>query len=181
MRAGKAYISSLGTTGLLIASSVLLLLVVGAFVAFDGWPTQAAAVPEDVAIGAAPRPDVARTRVTGHRAAARQRARIRARRAVARRTTSRGTVRHASGGRVLAALPAPSVGPRHLPSPPSAASAGPSREARPNHPASVAPLPLPLPLLGEPIVPAPGDGPPSNATLDDVVKRIGDPQPAGRR
>jgi uncharacterized membrane protein len=33
VNAGKAYISSLGTTGLLIASSVLLLVVVGAIFA----------------------------------------------------------------------------------------------------------------------------------------------------
>lgn len=51
MRAGKAYISSLGTTGLLVASSLLLLSVVGALVAFDRWPSQAAAEPETMAIG----------------------------------------------------------------------------------------------------------------------------------
>lgn len=39
MRATKAYIASLGTTGLLVASSIALLLVVSALVAFDGWPT----------------------------------------------------------------------------------------------------------------------------------------------
>ena len=50
MRAGKAYISSLGTTGVLIASSFLLLTVVGALVAFDRWPSQAVAEPETVAI-----------------------------------------------------------------------------------------------------------------------------------
>ena len=50
MRAGKAYISSLGTTGVLIASSLLLLTVVGALVAFDRWPSQAVATPETVAI-----------------------------------------------------------------------------------------------------------------------------------
>jgi len=38
VKAGKAYISSLGTTGLLIASSVLLLLVVGTLFAYDRWP-----------------------------------------------------------------------------------------------------------------------------------------------
>lgn len=47
MRAGKAYISSLGTTGLLVASSLLLLVVVGALVAFDRWPSQAAAQPPE--------------------------------------------------------------------------------------------------------------------------------------
>ena len=53
MRAGKAYISSLGTTGVLIASSLLLLTVVGALVAFDRWPTQADAEPHTVPVTAA--------------------------------------------------------------------------------------------------------------------------------
>ena len=38
MRATKAYIASLGTTGVLIASSLLLLALVSAIVAFRGWP-----------------------------------------------------------------------------------------------------------------------------------------------
>ena len=50
MRAGKAYISSLGTTGVLIASSLLLLAVVGAMLAFDRWPDNAAAETDVVAI-----------------------------------------------------------------------------------------------------------------------------------
>jgi hypothetical protein len=167
----------------LIASSVLLLLVVGAFVAFDSWPTQAAAVPEDVSIGAPPRAVVVRTRVTGHGTAARRHALIGARRARARRAALSAAAHHAAGGRVLAALPAPSVGPRHLPDPPHLATAAPPRDARPAHPASVAPLPLPLPLplLGQPIVPPASELPTGSATLDDVVKRIGDTKPAGAR
>src|SRR5439155_3718484 len=38
MRATRAYIASLGTTSLLVASSLLLLVVVSAIVAFNGWP-----------------------------------------------------------------------------------------------------------------------------------------------
>lgn len=38
MRATRAYLASLGTTGLLLASSLLILVVVGAIVAFDGFP-----------------------------------------------------------------------------------------------------------------------------------------------
>src|SRR3954451_18865194 len=38
MRATKAYIASLGTTGVLLAASVLMLAVVSAVVAFDRWP-----------------------------------------------------------------------------------------------------------------------------------------------
>ena len=39
MRATKAYIASLGTTGVLLASALSLLAIVGAIVAFNGWPT----------------------------------------------------------------------------------------------------------------------------------------------
>lgn len=38
MRADRAYIASLGTTGVLLASAVLLLAVVSTLVAFRGWP-----------------------------------------------------------------------------------------------------------------------------------------------
>src|SRR3954471_14171962 len=38
MRATRAYIASLGTTGVLVASSALLLVVVSALVAFHAWP-----------------------------------------------------------------------------------------------------------------------------------------------
>ncbi|MFN2616326.1 MAG: hypothetical protein ABR581_04285 [Thermoleophilaceae bacterium] len=38
MKASRAYIASLGTTGLLVGSSLLLLFVVSAIVAFRGWP-----------------------------------------------------------------------------------------------------------------------------------------------
>lgn len=38
MRATKAYIASLGTTGVLLAASLLMLAVVSAVVAFDKWP-----------------------------------------------------------------------------------------------------------------------------------------------
>ena len=37
LRATRAYIASLGTTGILLAASVAMLLVVSALVAFDGW------------------------------------------------------------------------------------------------------------------------------------------------
>jgi hypothetical protein len=38
MRARAAYISSLGTTAILVAAALLMLVVVGAIVAFKGWP-----------------------------------------------------------------------------------------------------------------------------------------------
>ncbi|HYH59498.1 MAG TPA: hypothetical protein VD790_09795 [Thermoleophilaceae bacterium] len=72
MRATRAYITSLGTTGLLLAFSASLLLVVGTLFAFDAWPGAsirdavdsvmvdedepafAVAGPEQVALDAAP-------------------------------------------------------------------------------------------------------------------------------
>src|SRR5829696_2914001 len=50
MSARKAYISSLGTTGLLIAAALAMLIVVGALVAFDRWPSQAIAEAESVPV-----------------------------------------------------------------------------------------------------------------------------------
>jgi hypothetical protein len=47
MRATKAYIASLGTTGLLLASAGSLLLVVGALFAFNGWPGGQVSDPVD--------------------------------------------------------------------------------------------------------------------------------------
>src|SRR5947209_8071534 len=38
LRATKAYIASLGTTGVLLAASLLMLAIVSAVVAFDRWP-----------------------------------------------------------------------------------------------------------------------------------------------
>ena len=73
MRATKAYIASLGTTGLLLAFSASLLMLVGTLFAFDAWPgggirdavesvlvddddgdTARVAGPEQVALDAAP-------------------------------------------------------------------------------------------------------------------------------
>jgi hypothetical protein len=46
MRADRAYIAGLGTTGVLVASALLLLVVVSTLVAFRGWPGTDAA--EDI-------------------------------------------------------------------------------------------------------------------------------------
>ena len=50
MSARRAYISSLGTTGLLVAAALSMLIVVGALVAFDRWPSHAVAEAEAVPI-----------------------------------------------------------------------------------------------------------------------------------
>jgi hypothetical protein len=52
MRARVAYISSLGTTAILVAAALLMLAVVGALVAFKGWPGSAnGAVVQQVPLG----------------------------------------------------------------------------------------------------------------------------------
>src|SRR3954463_14846281 len=52
MRARVAYISSLGTTAILVAAALLMLAVVGALVAFRGWPGSAnGAVVQPVPLG----------------------------------------------------------------------------------------------------------------------------------
>ena len=38
MRATRAYIAGIGTTGSLVAAAICTLIVVGAIVAFNGWP-----------------------------------------------------------------------------------------------------------------------------------------------
>src|SRR4051794_445355 len=80
MKATKAYIASLGTTGVLLAASILMLAVVSAVVAFDRWPdghvstrVQTLALSENAApirvtarpLGASARPIVARAAVGG--------------------------------------------------------------------------------------------------------------------
>jgi hypothetical protein len=52
MRARVAYISSLGTTAILVAAALLMLALVGALVAFRGWPGSAnGAVVQQVPLG----------------------------------------------------------------------------------------------------------------------------------
>jgi hypothetical protein len=47
MSVSRAYITSLGTTAILVASSLLVLAVTSAIVAFDGWPGHASAAAVD--------------------------------------------------------------------------------------------------------------------------------------
>ena len=117
MKAGKAYISSLGTTGLLIASSVLLLLVVGTIVAYDRWPHYDDSKAEDVALNGADHAVRARTVAAERRIRARARADRRRAAAAKRRsarTRGRAAGRHGRSGEsapaaepVISDLPAP--------------------------------------------------------------------------
>jgi hypothetical protein len=119
VRATKAYIASLGTTGVLLAASILMLAVVSAVVAFDAWPgTTVAAPPHTLVLADRPAP----IRVTTHSTA--PPATPAARRAAAAAVTRRATaappagVRTGSGPRAginptppprtpIAAVPAP--------------------------------------------------------------------------
>src|SRR4051794_41224458 len=47
MSVNRAYITSLGTTAILVASSLLVLAVTSTIVAFDGWPGHSAAAAVD--------------------------------------------------------------------------------------------------------------------------------------
>jgi uncharacterized membrane protein YgcG len=122
VKAGKAYISSLGTTGLLIVSSLLLLLVVGALFAYDRWPDEQRSRADVVAVGAE-RAVRART-VTAHQ---RARVRLRAERrraAMVRRRRARARVRAASEGSSVAIPGGQQPIISDLPAPDSDGSAG---------------------------------------------------------
>src|SRR3954469_22963057 len=76
MRARVAYISSLGTTAILVAAALLMLAVVGALVAFRGWPGSAnGAVVQPVSLG--PGSGAARTVLTRPAAATKPVVRVR--------------------------------------------------------------------------------------------------------
>jgi hypothetical protein len=57
MSVNRAYITSLWTTGILVASSILVLALTSAIVAFDRWPGNAAGAPVDRLTVAPPAPD----------------------------------------------------------------------------------------------------------------------------
>jgi hypothetical protein len=138
VRATKAYIASLGTTGVLLAASILMLAVVSAVVAFDGWPngqvstrvatlTLSDQVTPIRVTAAAPR------RAGANTAAARARAALRA--AATGHVTAPGVVgvQHVAGQRVAGGhTPAPQRGPL----PPSVPPLPPLPQLNPTDPAS---------------------------------------------
>ena len=166
MQARKAYISSLGTTGLLVASSLLILVVVGALVAFDRWPNQAAAETETVPITdttpRAVRPaDPARVLAGAERRAATRALAgshsARALRAASRRaaaganlgragTGSGSATAGATSGAVISDLPAPDTAPAQSGSPAQATAPGAGSSSSPGSgPLGGGGSPLPLP------------------------------------
>lgn len=152
MRAGKAYISSLGTTGLLIASSLLLLAVAGAFFAFDRWPDHAAADSEVVPIAPGPAAPEAlpRSPESATRAPAGRGGEAAAGRAV------RGAL--APAAEVEATAATEEIVKTPVPADPVIANV-PASGAAPVGDVSGAPRPsaVPAPEAAEPVVPAPAD------------------------
>lgn len=66
MRATKAYIASLGTTGVLLGAAILLLAVVSAVVAFDRWPGAGVSPPaHTLVLAGRPAPIRVSTHATG--------------------------------------------------------------------------------------------------------------------
>src|SRR3954453_9090937 len=114
MRARVAYISSLGTTAILVAAALLMLAVVGAIIAFRGWPGAA----KGAGVQSVPlTPPLTRASATlvvarGHHASAVGRARPVAARA--RRLSTAGLVKQVGPGVVRGVVkvtsgPGPSV------------------------------------------------------------------------
>ena len=177
MSARKAYISSLGTTGLLIAAALAMLVVVGALVAFDRWPSQAVAEAESVPVT---RDAVHATRPAGEpRSFARTGPSARSTaisekrsRAALRQAAARAGGVDATGGPaihepIVSDLPAPNSAPA------APAPAAPQHQA-----AAPAPDPAPqVPARPDPTVPAIAPGslaPTAEDTLADATTSLGD-------
>jgi hypothetical protein len=180
MRARAAYISSLGTGGILVASALLMLAMVSALVAFHAWPaghtaggsvsavplTPSAATPavHEAAPVTRARPAVAhRTRAHLHRAAAVSTAGLTKVPAGAHQIVSR----RATGVFKLPSTTGPATPPVPYP-PPSTGSQ--HHRSPPNHTCGCAPPPKPP--LHIPEVPLPGD---VNGTTTGVVGSIPPP------
>jgi hypothetical protein len=174
MRARVAYISSLGTTAILVAAAMLMLVVVGAIVAFRGWPDGASGSgvqsvplapqtgPANTVLG---RPVAFTTRVVRVRPAALV--------AVASRRTAStaGLVKQPSGGGpivhglVMESVPGATM---HPASPRSGDPAGPPVPvANPGGPG-----PGPAPVPANPAVPLPVPPPPGNSPGSDELSAV---------
>ena len=163
MSINRAYITSLSTTAILVASSVLVLAVTSAIVAFDHWPRNAASAPVDrVTVGpsaVAAQPLVATIGAAGLTAARAGVVAVRARPAPAAPSPRGGSPPTAPGEG-----PAPSA-PSPAPTP-----AVPAPGARAASPPSQAPPPQPHDS------PRPGD--PIRATGDRLDNAIAPVNPA---
>jgi hypothetical protein len=204
MRARLAYISSLGTTTILVASAIFVLGVVGTIVAFRGWPgggsnADVQSVPLATPAAANPVRRVVR--------AGRARPPVRAKRpaAAARRTSTAGLVKQPDAGSgvvpglvMVPVHPVPVTTPTTVPAPPapgsshlpngSAPAGSPEVPAVPADPvAQLPPILVPEPVTDlapvppAPPVPAPGvplPGPQVDVVVTDVLGTL-PPPPAG--
>jgi hypothetical protein len=110
VKATKAYIASLGTTGVLLAASILMLAVVSAVVAFDRWPGANAQSPLQTLVLDEKAPAI-RVSATSNAASATRTAVPRAPRlALAPRRTATN-IGGVGGQRFTGGSPAPSTGP----------------------------------------------------------------------
>jgi hypothetical protein len=142
MKASRAYITGLGTTGVLLCFALLLLAVVSAIVTFRGWPAGAAGDDSTaVSIGSdrGSRAVPLRREVTAPRRAEKAGARKSATRAKRSRSRDRLSVNGVSqsGGRAPAHAPGAAPGQSAAPE----QSAAPGGPAAPSAPAAGAPIP----------------------------------------
>jgi hypothetical protein len=195
MRARVAYISSLGTTAILVAAALLMLALVGALVAFRGWPGNAnGAAVQPVPLGLGSR--IARTVIVRPAATTRHVVRVRsssARAATKARASTAGLVKSpepdvvpgivmepvppatmtpvAPGPRGGSAAPVaqPAVAPPATPNP-----GDPTRVPAPSNPLVGDPLAgTPLPPGVTPLVPN-GAPPPQAPSTDQVMTMVGE-------
>jgi hypothetical protein len=191
MRARVAYISSLGTTAILVGAALLMLALVGAIVAFRGWPGQAdgagvQSVPLGPGAASAPavlvRPVAATSRVVRARAnpvAASARARL----------STAGLVKQAGpavvSGLVMDPVPAASMHPV-TPQPGGGtppAAAQPPLAPKPPSPGDTAPVSAPsgtlpgvpgVPLIDPNASPPPAPSSPQAPSTDEVAAMVGE-------
>jgi hypothetical protein len=180
MSARKAYISSLGTTGLLIAAALAMLIVVGALVAFDRWPSQAVAEAESVPVT---RDGVNASHQSGEsRAFARSGPSARSTAISEKRSDAvlrRAAARAGKVDAIATATPAPAAPAVHEP----IVSDLPAPDSAPTTPAPAAPAPQPAaapaqapkPPEATPPVITPGElAPTAEDTLADATGGLGD-------
>lgn len=168
MRAGKAYLSGLGTTGVLIASSLLLLVVVGAYFAYDSWPTSAVAESPVVAITG---PDGGRAERAGNSIVLVVSARIERAAAKTTFTPPRSPAAAPAGpiefGDATARAPVPGPGVSMVPATVSAPAPSVQEPARPAPTPPAAPPVVPAP-------PAPSSDLPTGPVVGGLVQGEGD-------
>jgi hypothetical protein len=180
MRARVAYISSLGTTAILVAAAMLMLVVVGAIVAFRGWPGVANGSGVQ-SVPLAPQTGPARTILARPVAFTRHVVRVRPGALVAvasRRTTSTaGLVKQRSGGPLVHGLVMVSVpgATMHPASPRSVDSVDPGTVpapvGTPGGPGS-GPAPIPSSPTGQVSLPVPLPPPPGNSPGSDELSVV---------